>query len=366
MGCFDIYCCFCAGPLEDAREGWMAFLRSPSWPPKEGEWNPPGYPIPTKSIDEIVTITAEDGRVWDDWVVVAPIWPEDWVSPPASNCDSYGGIEIDETRDWNPENTNYFGIHRLCLSFLTRRLAITPQAFWESVYKPPSSTEVYFGQDDQGLLRGIDYFDMDGRPDQFFGYAILHKDSECWHDPQSMDDTSWILARPSLLPTPHLLGPSQIPRSETALPSQSCMLFGVPELFDMILDEILLCPGSTAADELMLDDEVFDPPSALVAASTLLSLSQVNRWFYHALKRQRQGAFLRAAHNFGWMLPCTPADWLEWPEELSPLSLALTQDYDWHAYLMTCLRKDDVHIRNRYRLHKDDTAFYTPLRLCLL
>jgi hypothetical protein len=80
-------------PLDDVREDWLSFLdASDEWPPKDGEWriNPPGYPVPTKPVEDIVTISEKDGKHWSDWVCVGPEWGEDWVSPPWSVRDSPG------------------------------------------------------------------------------------------------------------------------------------------------------------------------------------------------------------------------------------------------------------------------------------
>lgn len=75
-----------AGPLGDPRPGWSYTLKpkdDDAWPPVDGAWrsNPPGYPVPTDTIEDIITITDADARFWDDWVCVGPVWPEDYVSP---------------------------------------------------------------------------------------------------------------------------------------------------------------------------------------------------------------------------------------------------------------------------------------------
>lgn len=70
--------------LRDAFKDWHGFLNYrmiDSWPPEDGEWaNPPGFPIPTKSKEEILRISLEDGAFWNDWVCVGPIWGSSYVS----------------------------------------------------------------------------------------------------------------------------------------------------------------------------------------------------------------------------------------------------------------------------------------------
>ncbi|KAK1229029.1 hypothetical protein PQX77_007931 [Marasmius sp. AFHP31] len=361
MGVFDTYCCFCSGPLEDARRAWIDFLKEPcsSWPPKDGEWhNPPGYPVPDKPIDEIVSIDEQDGKIWGDWVVVSPVYIADgWVSPPCS-ADSYGGVEINGSDDWNKEDQSFVRIHRVCLSFFGRRTELPPQAFWESLYSP-NSDYLRFGEPGNGLLwtlQQLKYHDMEDRAGQSFAYALERqtpsKDDpdnvDRWFDPETMKDTAWILSRPTLLPPP-----KPLPESPAIQPpaTDSRRLFGVQELLDTILKELITVPDEDILNELK-DRNTLDPPSVVKAAQFLLSLAQVDRWFYRAIIINRQGLFLRLASRFGWMLPCTPADWSSWPAELTPLSPALSQPFDWRAYLLTCVRKEDPHIRNRWRFHK--------------
>ncbi|KAK7062879.1 hypothetical protein VNI00_000376 [Paramarasmius palmivorus] len=367
MGVFDTFCSFCAGPLEDGRVSWINFLDvGETWPPEDGKWlNPPGYPVPTKPVDEIVTITPEEGKMWEDWVVVGPMWGKSWVSPPACDSDGYGGVEIDgkDTEEWNPQDQPFLRIHRHCLSFVCRHNALTPQELWESLYGPNADYKK-FGGLGNGLLYCVKYLDMTGRPEQFFGYAAKRAYEEfkgpkpkevcTWLDPDSMEDTKWILSSPNRLPKPQPLAPSTIQPPDVA----SKRLFDVPELLNAILEELVYLPVEVAVEEIKNSTmEVYDPPSAVTAARALLSLAQVDRWFYRAIIRERQGLFLRATHNFGWMLPSTPADWSQWPENLNPLSFTLSQDIDWRAYLLTFLRKEDVHVRSRWRLHRMAVQF---------
>ncbi|KAG7093360.1 hypothetical protein E1B28_007042 [Marasmius oreades] len=364
MGVFDTYCCFCAGPLENGRQSWIYFLQEgvKEWPPKDGEWhNPPDYPVPQKPIEEIVTIDEEDGKTWNDWVVVSPVWAkQDWVSPPCCG-DSYGSVEINGDTDWNANDERFLRIHRICLSFLCRRLSISPQALWESLYIP-GADYLKYGESGDGLLYCVKYHDMEDRNRQNFGYAVERQtpqkydpeNVDRWYDPETMNDTAWILSRPSVLPLPKALEVSPVIQPPA---SEARRVFDVPELLDAILTEVISIPEDVIVNELKDGGSVFDYPSVLEATRSLLSLAQVDRWFYRAIVRDRQGLFLRLASSFGWMLPCIPADWSNWPNELTPLSLTLTQSVDWRYYLLTCLRKEDLHVRNRFRFHRMTVQF---------
>lgn len=75
-----------SGPLSNARDGWYEFLtegaQDGEWPPGDGEWyNGPGYPVPSQPLEEIVTISDEDGKYWDPSVGVTPNWPDTFVTP---------------------------------------------------------------------------------------------------------------------------------------------------------------------------------------------------------------------------------------------------------------------------------------------
>ncbi|KAL0575815.1 hypothetical protein V5O48_006169 [Marasmius crinis-equi] len=398
-----------SGPLADARQEWLAMLTcgndGEEGPRRARKWNnPPGYPVPTKSIEEIVTITPEDGKAWEDWVCVSPVWPDTYVSPVAT-VGSWGDVTIDDEVNWNMrQDQPFLHIHRICLSFLCRRNNLTPHELWETLFTPGSPYEKH---DDrirtQGLLHSAVYYHMEGRNYQDFSYAVerwgpppgradLAGSEEYWVDPESMEDAKWILARPTVLPAPKPLGPSPV-----ELPaSVDRKVFDIPELFDAILDHIVdlstelieeelrarMSEGTGAGEEadqtsyteeeqndgtvveeaVHSEDEdnvneaededrepnIFEAPSAIATAKALLSLAQADRWFYHAIVRDRQGLFIEAKRNFGWMLPCTPADWAHttWPRELTR-----TPHLDWRGYMVACLRKEDPHIRNRWRFN---------------
>ncbi|KAG7099985.1 hypothetical protein E1B28_001778 [Marasmius oreades] len=528
MGASDTYCCFCSGPLEDARAGWLYMLTeymedddSCQWPPKDGQWiNHPGYPVPTKPLEEIVTISDEDGKAWDDFVCVTPVWPETYVSPSCS-VDSYSNVEIKGREDWNTDDQPYLHIHRMCLSFLCRRNAITPRELWDSFYGPDSDYHKYDESlNFKGLLYCVEYYDMEGRGGQSFGFAPERYEpppgrpdlTSTWWDPEGMEDTKWILSRPTVLPAPQPLELSVVKPSAVT----KRKVFEVSELFDLILNAIVDIPEEVIESELKGekqsgeegeetgeeregdkesgeeteeagedngeegedngeegedngeegedngeegedngeegedngeegedngeegedngeegedngeegedngeegedngeegedngeegedngeeeedngeegeeneeegeeteeageengeegeenegggeendedgDEDLIEAPSAVTAAQTLLSLSQVDRWFYHALIRDRQSVFLQAIRNFGWMLPCTPADWTDskWPMDLTTQTHLSQQTHlDWRGYMITCLRRDDPHVLNRWRFN---------------
>ncbi|KAJ6559811.1 hypothetical protein B0H19DRAFT_1145841 [Mycena capillaripes] len=372
MGFFETYCAFCAGPLCDARSAWLSYLEvtpGVTWPPKDGEWrNPPGYPVPSKSKDDIVCISPEDGSFWGDWVCVGPNWKEDWVSPPCEQGD-YGAILIDGSSDWQeqPDVERFLRIHRGCLSFACRRLAITPQVLWESFYEP-GADYLQYGEQGNGLLYCVKYYDMDGRNGQEFGYAIARQtpredDPDCvdrWDDPDSMEDTAWILSPPIHLPTPVAIKASSPTTISDSSSLVDCMkVFGIPELLNLVLSAIVEVASSDAAAELTENAAQFDPPSLVSATQTLLALCQVDHFFHDSILRDRQGLFLLLASQYGWMLPSTPTEWKEWRERsgLDSLDLRLEQPLDWRSYLLPFLRKEDRVVRNRWRMHRMSVQF---------
>ncbi|KAJ7230016.1 hypothetical protein GGX14DRAFT_409817 [Mycena pura] len=365
----DLYCSFCAGPLHDAHSAWHKFLdASPAapWPPKDGEWrNPPGYPVPSKSKEDIVCISREDGSFWNDWVCVGLRWNNsDWVSPPCEGS-RRGTILIDGSSDWQLEGDDrgrYLCIHRGCLSFLCRRLGITPEIFWRSVYQPVSY-DLQHGPAGNGPLYNLIYHDMDERYGlQEFGYAIARETPredepdyfvDRWDDPDSMEDTTWILSRPTILTPPMVIeASSPTPASEPTSPAVCMNVFSIPELLNLVLSAIIEVAPHDAARELK-ESGVFDPPSLISATQSILALCQVNRFFHDAITRYRQGLFLLLASQHGWMLPSTPAEWKEWRARSGPeLDLRLDQRLDWRGYLLTFVRKEDRVIKNRWRFHR--------------
>ncbi|KAJ7072813.1 hypothetical protein C8F01DRAFT_1012737 [Mycena amicta] len=368
MGAFEIYCSFCAGPLCDAHSAWLSYLevtRDAPWPPKDGEWrNPPGYAVPSKSRGEIVSISRKDGLFWNDWVCVGPTWTADWVSPRCEQGD-YGSILIDGSDDWQNNGERYLQIHRGCLSFACRRLGITPKTLWESFFQP-GADYLRYGGGNTGLLYCVNYYDMDGRNGQYFGYAITRQtpredDPNCvdrWDDPDSMEDTAWILTRPASLPIPVSI---EAPSPKTASESTSeCMkVFGIPELLNLVLSSIVAFAPHDAARELKECATDFDPPSLISATNTLLTLCQVSHFFHDAILVHRQGLFLLLASQYGWLLPSTPAEWREWRERSGPELdyLRLEQALDWRAYLLAFMRKEDHVVRNRWRMHRMTVQF---------
>ncbi|KAM0263914.1 hypothetical protein ACHAQJ_000949 [Trichoderma viride] len=377
-----------SGPLSNARDEWIGFLTGVSngkWPPGDGEWyNRPGYPVPSLPVEEIVTISNADGKSWNLSVGVTPNWPDTFVTP-LCTVGSYGDAAIDGVEDKLHSGSDFFLlIHPTCLSFLCRHTNITPRELWESFYKENSCYRMY-GGGLNGLLYCVDYYNMQERSGQSFEYALERHSPPSerpdlpqgrWVDPNSMEDTKWLLARPTRLPAPKALQPSTVKSSAVTCRK----VFDTNELFDIILGYIVDIPTDVLKNELEqnkqsqnLDQlgnanksgkrrilDIFEAPSAIVAAQTLLSLAQVDRWFHDAIIYKRQTFFLQALRNFGWMLPFTPADWSDnsWAVEILADTSSLRQDeFDWRHYMLTCVRKDDAHIRNRWRFHKMATQF---------
>ncbi|UKZ81540.1 hypothetical protein TrVFT333_009312 [Trichoderma virens FT-333] len=383
MGCWDSFCCFCSGPLGNARHDWLRFLTDgvsdDKWPPGDGEWfNDRGYPVPSLPLDQIVTISDRDGESWTLGVGVTPNWPETFVTP-LCTVGSYGDVAISGVKDkLHIGSDSFLLIHPMCLSFLCRHTKISPRELWESVYKESSSYRIYGGELN-GLLYCVNYYDMQERSGQCFEYALWRHSPPPnsppdlpparWYDPESMEDTKWLLARPTRLPTPKALQT----RTVAASTLRYRKVFDTNELFDIILNYIVEIPADIIKDELrqskenekqqsIHDDngkspsqEVFEAPSAIIAAQTLLSLAQVDRWFYDAIIHKRQSFFLRAIRNFGWMLPFTPADWSDnsWVSEiLADTTSSKQADIDWRSYMFTCVKKDLPSVRNRWRFHR--------------
>ncbi|KAM0473661.1 hypothetical protein ACHAPX_008066 [Trichoderma viride] len=370
-----------SGPLSNARDGWYEFLtegaRDGEWPPGDGEWyNEPGYPVPSLPLEEIVTISDEDGKYWDPSVGVTPNWPDTFVTP-LCTVGSYGDVSIPGVKDKLHLGSDLFLlIHPACLSFLCRHTGITPRELWESFYKEDSCYQMYGGELN-GLLYCVNYYDMQERSGQDFQYALERQwpplerpdlPQTRWFDPKSMEDTKWLLARPTRLPTPKTLQPSLVKASAV----NRRKVFDTNELLDIILSYIVDIPSEVLKHELQRnrpnnssdpnqDDtssrpqNIFEAPSAITAAKTLLSLAQVDRWFYDAIIYKRQNFFLRALRNFGWMLPFTPADWNDnsWTKDvLADTSSSRQSEIDWRHYMLTCVEKTDPHIRNRWRFHR--------------
>ena len=269
-------------------------------------------------------------------------------------------------------------IHRGCLSFLCRRFDITPQELWESLYSPNADYRKHYSEL-TGLLYCIDYYDMAGRNSQFFGYAIERRTPqkdhperlEIWYDYSTMEDLRWLLARPTVFPVAAPLSISLPPTFFSSLKTKSPIMevFAIPELLDLILDHIinhlsqpnleseLDSSSSTNSNSTLI------PHSVTNATQTMFSLLQVNRAFYTAIVQDRQHLFIRLAWEHGWMLPATPMDWAQWPngtfhngtvfQNLPPPAEAL----DWRGYLLTFLRKENVHVRNRWRMHRMGMQF---------
>ncbi|KAJ6559804.1 hypothetical protein B0H19DRAFT_1145825, partial [Mycena capillaripes] len=303
-----------AGPLCHARPAWLSYLEVTSgatWPPKDGEWrNPPGYPVPSNFPSR--RTTSEQG--------------------------DYGAVLIDGSSAWQEHSDveRFLRIHWGCLSFACRRLAITPQVLWDSFYEP-GANYLQYGEQGDGLLYCVKYYDMDGRNGQEFGYAIarqmLREDDPDPSPPTTISDSSSLA---------------------------DCMkVFGVPELLNHVLSVIANVASSDAAAELRENTAQFDPPSLVSATQTLLALCHVNHFLHDAILRDRQGLFLLLASQYGWMLPGTPAEWEAWRERsgLDSLDLRLEQPLDWRGYLLTFLRNEDRVVRNRWRMHRMSVQF---------
>ncbi|KAF4956393.1 hypothetical protein FSARC_11595 [Fusarium sarcochroum] len=361
MGCWDCFCCFCSGPLENARERWIRFLTEDmapeDWPDgsKIRERDSDGS-VPAATLDEIVTISERDGAVWERCVCVTPEASESFVSP---HCvvDPYGGAEIEGwSQDLNTGNDLFLLIHPVCLAFVCRHNSITPKQLWESFYGEGSHYQAY-GGDLNGLMYCVDYYEMKERSGQDFRFAHWDTEGRECLNPESMKEVEWLLARPTYLPAPQQL---QLVTTKAPSSRESRKVFELPELLDNILTYIVDMPVHVIESELKEDSQIFEAQSAVTTAKTLLSLAQVDRWFYQAIVGNRQDLFFRAIQNFGWMLPFCPADWSdsEWPDTiLEDRTVLRGSNIDWRGYMLKCVNKMTPHIRNRWRLHKMAVQF---------
>jgi hypothetical protein len=213
----------------------------------------------------------------------------------------------------------------------------------------------------------IDYYDMKGRNGQFFGYAVEMRTpsrdnpggADRWHDVESMGDTKWLLARPTAFP---VVLPLAALRMGTAAQDNNtaCLrALMLPEVLGLILLQLIYPePQVVLMAELQAEGSTI-PPSLMLATQTLFSVLSLNRYFYAAVMNQ-QDLFLRLAWQHGWMLPVSPLDWNAWPN--GPLinednRICCQPDRDWRGYLLTFLRKEDPHVRNRWRFHRMHVQF---------
>ncbi|KAJ7609471.1 hypothetical protein FB45DRAFT_367965 [Roridomyces roridus] len=140
-------------------------------------------------MEQIICISAEDGKYCAAWICVGPMWEkEGWVSPDCVLNGWGGTLASLGSIDWQAVD-RYLHIHRGCLAFLCRRLSITPQILWESIYKEGTDYSKY-GEDGNRLLVHLEYYEMDFTDIQD---ANPREDgattADGWFDPDLMDKT---------------------------------------------------------------------------------------------------------------------------------------------------------------------------------
>jgi hypothetical protein len=230
----------------------------------------------------------------------------------------------------------------------------------------PGSDYARYGGNGNGLMYCIEYYDMKGRNEQFFGYAVdmrtPSKDqpggADHWHDVESMEDTKWLLARPTAFPVVLPLVRPRIVSTQDNNTACSRALM-IPEILGLILLQLIYPePQDVLVAETLAGDSTI-PSSLALATRTLFSFLSLNRYFYATIMDQ-QDLFLRLAWQHGWMLPVSPLDWKTWPN--GPLisddnRICCQPDRDWRGYLLTFLRKEDPHVRNRWRFHRMHVQF---------
>ncbi|KAG8667828.1 hypothetical protein FPOAC2_13029 [Fusarium poae] len=355
----ETFCCFCSGPLANVNDTGIRTGEDTDDSSSEDE-------VQENDIDESnfaeIAISNRDRAVWEKYVRITPQFPETFVSPPC-HVDDDGLVSVDgsETNEWETDEwEDHLLIHSVCLAFICRHNSITPEQLWDTIFGVTHGLKELNGQ-----ITGIDYYEIAKICQKSFDYDAFAQSSES--KTETSHDLAWLLTRPTYLPTPREL---QLVTTMDPTPRSGHKLFDIPELFGYILDQIAVVPNAVIESELKPHTTkcnqrdgnyvIFEAPSAITAAKTLLSLAQVNRSFYHTIMGSRQDLFLQAMRNFGWMLPFTPADWIdsEWPDAvLNGNAISLASKYDWRAYMLSCLRRGSPSLRNRWRLHKVAVQF---------
>ncbi|GJJ15206.1 hypothetical protein Clacol_009482 [Clathrus columnatus] len=248
--------------------------------------------------------------------------------------------------------------------------------FWsELLHGADMSGQDYlkYRRDMRCLLEDIEYYDITEFHDEYYYYCAHKREAredarenknDYWWDPDFVKELQWLLARPTGFPVvPSLSSSTSIAfTTTTSLTSQSpCIeVFKISELIDVILDYITGQDISQTelADKLQLN-YIFTPLSVIQSTETIFALLQVNKSLYATFLRDRQAIFLRLAWLHGWMLPFTPQDWNNWPNGTfrNGIIFKVDETQDWRSYLLTFLRKEDVHVRNRWKFHKMAVQF---------
>ncbi|KAI0058852.1 hypothetical protein BV25DRAFT_1918960 [Artomyces pyxidatus] len=355
MGFSGNYCTLCGGPLVNAYDGWHEILGD-EWPPDENDWRS-WRPYPTKSREQIVTITEADGAHWEDGVVVSRFWSEshDWVSPGSASC-GFNTPEVEGHDSWvNEEDAEpYLCLHRTCLSLLCRRLNTTPRGLWDAFFPAEHLARDPYSPDWPQYTS----YDIEDRQGQEFEYAISRYGtrpdgkSEHWVDTDSMDACQWLLARPTVLPK---LSPvpasARHPSPAVTLPVPALLrVLRIGELLQHVASFLETPPPRTPGDA-----RVVAHPHLLRAYAGLLRTSRAA----HALLAGRQDVYFALVRASGWMLPACPADWAEWRARGNPAVIEEGR-WDWKTYLETCVRLEDPHVRNRWRIERILVQFGVP------
>ncbi|KAI0272751.1 hypothetical protein BC834DRAFT_966721 [Gloeopeniophorella convolvens] len=362
------YCYFCGGPLRDAYKTWKYRWLPEIWPTisEKPHLLCTGFfpEIENKSIDELVCITEEDGRYWEDGTVISRLWSDTGFVCPTSVKFPYAATREREpvvlgNNEWTSAKKAepFLTIHRMCLSYICRRLKITPHKLWCAIFPKPRPAWL---SKEYTLIRYNDY--MDGRYDGYnFDYAMRHpyRDEDgnerynFWTP--TMKDCAWLLAHPSVFPKLEPAKPSQTHFSQPsqAQPSALFRVLSISELFSHIIS-FLRSPPPDSLDNI----RPIIHQSMLSAYTKLLRTCQG----LHNLLRHQQSVYFDIVRDSGWMLPTTPADWAGWKAVGNPTPIRVGQ-LDWRAYLETFVwYEDDRHVRNRWRLESMAAQFALPTR----
>lgn len=300
-----------------------------------------------------------------------------------SSCEDWNNIVQIKSRELaiHALTTGVLVVHVTCLSLLCRWLHTSPKNLWSGLLgtgsKYAARDWVHFAG---RPLASIHYYQMEERWEQEFLYVKEEYNKEIKqfiHDIDSIDECNWLLATPAIFPVVPLR-PLPLPLVAVAqIQTPFERLINAAELFFRILDFLVpYIPIETLMSELKSSGEsLLDSLSIPRAQASLFSLLRTNKMIYNTITQNRQDLFFRLVWMHGWMLPACPADWKSWDKVNDPLPpltgvprtdipsfnpnrlTSSPHERDWRAYLVSALRFDSRHMRNRFRFHRMHIQF---------
>lgn len=128
----------------------------------------------------------------------------------------------------------------------------------------------------------------------------------------------------------------------------------ITELLDYILDYVVAPPEQTVlAAELRGSARDGHSESLDGLVKTIFNLLLVDKYFNAYLVEERQDLFLQLASHHAWMLPISSFDVQSWKLNNESIQFGRRQlTRDWRRYLLTYLRRDNPHVKNRFRMYR--------------